>query len=146
MIQYIKKDITTVTKGIVALSANNLSKTFRAVKFVWPTAYSQYNLLVRQYDNTEELLGTTLAVDVSSEPASGDLKPEGTLFITYNFVHHPRVHISWDATRDAIDQLFALAENFKLPIFVQDNIETPFLVVLAETATIVGAEVFVCSK
>lgn len=157
MISNVKKDITTVTTGIVAHGCNCLgymgSGVARAIKHTWPQAYSKYVLLTRQYPNPSKklLLGTVQIVKVG--------EPEGfpELYVANCFTQEVcgndgKVYADINAINESLENVVAYAENYNLPLYLPkigcglgglswENDVEPLLIEISSTSAV---EIVVC--
>jgi O-acetyl-ADP-ribose deacetylase (regulator of RNase III) len=161
MITYIKKDITTVTAGIVAHGVNTLGVmgkgVARAIRFTWPKAYSEYAMFVRQYSDKTELLGMVNLIDVSEEPASGEPKDPGTLFVANCFTQlscgNNGVFAKRYAIAEAVSNVVEFAQLRGLPVYLpkigtglgglqwEDDVQSIFEFIADEYPSV---DIFVC--
>ena len=74
MIEYIKKDLTTITHGVIGQGVNCQGKMGKGVakdiRNKWPIVYSQYLLMCSSH-SPEELLGTAHLINVGDTQSTG---------------------------------------------------------------------------
>ena len=114
MINYEKKNITTVTRGIIAHGVNCLgvmgSGIALAIKTKWPKAFIEYQELCKKYSPIE-LLGLTQVIHMN-----------GDLYVSNNFTQLSCGHIGRYADPEAVKmtlgQTFSFADSIDLPLFL----------------------------
>jgi O-acetyl-ADP-ribose deacetylase (regulator of RNase III) len=116
-LKYIKKDVTTVTCGIVGHGCNTKGIMGAGVAFAikrkWKNAYNEYNTLCKNYAlNTKDMLGMVQIVPIT------DVLKIGNCFTQNDFGHDGRVYASINAVTEALESLVVYAEFEGLPVYI----------------------------
>lgn len=119
MIHYIKKDVTAVTKGIVAHGCNCQgvmgSGVALAIKRKWPEAYDKYVWLFGKVgpNDAYTLLGTCQLIIIKDNELA-----VANLFTQLNYGHNNHKYADLNSIINALDQTFHWAEVYNLPIYM----------------------------
>lgn len=120
MLNYVKKDITTATTGIVAHGVNCQGKMGSGVAFFirrrWPQAYQEYMTYCRLFDNNRQsMLGMVQTVDVGNE-----IMPliVANCFTQLYYGYDGKQYADVSAVREALYNISAYADTYNLPIYL----------------------------
>lgn len=116
-IKYEKRDITTVTNGILAHGVNCLgvmgSGVAGAIRSKWPKVFQEYSEYWNAFDNpNEEMLGIVQVVDINDE-----LKV-ANCFTQVKCGNDGKRYANLDAVQEALEGVFAYADTYDLQIFL----------------------------
>lgn len=116
MITFIKKDITTVTHGIVAHGVNCQcamgSGVAGAIRRKWPTVYTEYSSYCATLITPEEALGIVQTVQVEDEVVVANC------FTQLNYGNDGKRYASLEALTEALISVFDYAEYTNLPVYL----------------------------
>jgi len=117
MITYIKKDITTVERGIVLHGCNARGKqgsgVALAVRNKWPTEYTEYAKLCEEFkDNAMSLLGYLQLVEV------GRGLFVGNAITQLNYGYDGGVYADIDAVKSSLTRAVLEAKERELPLYL----------------------------
>lgn len=117
VITYLKKDITTITHGLIGHGCN--CKGFMgsgvafAIKRKWKNAYNEYNTLCKNYAlNTKDMLGMTQIVQINEDITVANC------FTQDSCGNDGKVYADIDAVLESIEHMFAYATLTGLPIYI----------------------------
>lgn len=119
MIEYIKKDITTVQRGVVAHGVNcqhtMASGVAKYIREKWPIVYDNYMLCGKGQD----MLGECVVVEIDLSGALLDCE----LFVANCYTqvmygYGGGKYASPEAIRASMVTVFQYADNFDLPVFL----------------------------
>lgn len=120
MITYIKKDITTVDRGIIAHGCNARgvqgSGVAAAIRKTWPSEFDAYHTLCNDFkDRALSLLGYVQLVEVGEDV--------GTLYVAniitqLNYGRDGQVYADIDAVKDGLTRVIREARSLELPLYM----------------------------
>jgi O-acetyl-ADP-ribose deacetylase (regulator of RNase III) len=113
MIEYIKKDITTVDRGIVGHGVNCSGYAYKsgvagAVRKKWPIAFESYKKL----GGGKDLLGTAHSITINN-----DLHVVN-MYTQVNFGYGGEKYADCDAIAKTLEVVVSLADEYQLPVYV----------------------------
>lgn len=117
MISFIKKDITTVTTGVIAHGVNCVgvmgSGVALSIRNKWNNVFTEYVDLVKKYNNPSELLGVSQVVQVEQNELyvlNG--------FTQVSFGSDSKTYANVQAVEQVISSGLAYAEYKNLPFYM----------------------------
>jgi len=114
MINYIKKDITDVTLGVVAHGVNcqlkMASGVAKAIRAKWPIVYEKY----MNNGKGEAILGTAHIITVSEDDSLWVANCYTQLFYGYG----GGAYASADAVKQSLGQVAQFADILSLPVYI----------------------------
>lgn len=117
MITYLKKDITTVTRGVVGNGTNCLglmgAGVALAIRNKWNNVYNDYVKLVQKQNNPEDLLGTTQVIEINENELY-----VANCFTQVNCGHDGKVYASVSAIQDTLTHIVEFALYHNLPLYI----------------------------
>jgi len=117
MITYLKKDITTVTRGVIGHGTNCLGAMGAgcalAIKNKWNNVYTDYVKLVQKQNNPGDLLGTTQVIEII----------ENELYVANCFTqvycgHDGKIYANISAIHDTLIHIAEFAMHHNLPLYI----------------------------
>jgi O-acetyl-ADP-ribose deacetylase (regulator of RNase III) len=114
---FIKKDITTVTTGIIGHGCNTLGKmgsgVALAIRNKWPKAFTEYREYYVNFKRpNKEMLGISQIVDIT------DTLKVANCFTQESYGNDGKVYADIAAVEEALQGIFAYADYQALPIFL----------------------------
>lgn len=123
MIEYIKPlDITTVNDGVVMHGCNAHgvmgSGVAKAIRAKWPLAYERYHAFCKGYEDSPDLLGKVLMVNVTPDNGAINSLFVANAITQLNYGKDGKVYASIDAIADALATTVSFAAVLELPLFM----------------------------
>lgn len=157
MISYIKKDISTIIRGVVAHGCNCQGVMGSGVAFAirrkWSKAYTDYVSYCRKFDNNRRsMLGMVQMVNVGG--TFNDLFVANCFTQEY-YGNDGKVYADLSAIKEALQNVIAFARTYGYPVYIprigcglgglswEDQVQ-PILEQLVDENEIHPVEVFVC--
>lgn len=116
MIEYIKKDITSVERGVIGHGCNCQGRmgsgVALAIRNKWPQVYEQYIVLCKDNSDKRKLLGTIQAIPVVVELVVVNL------FTQLNYGFDGQKYANIHAISKSLDTMFGFVSAVKLPAYI----------------------------